>query len=153
LSWKAEARRIVDEIARRTPGCVVEEKTAGIAWHHRTVDVELARDRLHELEGRLADLIGVHDLEVIHGAKVLELRTRGPSKALAVGRALALAPEGAAVIAVGDDRTDEDLFAALPPSALTIHVGHGASLAAFRLPDPGAVRRLLRSFVPRRTPA
>ena len=27
------------------------------------------------------------------------------------------------MIAIGDDRTDEDLFAALPPNALAVHVG------------------------------
>jgi len=46
-------------------------------------------------------------------------------------------------LAVGDDRTDEDLFERLPPEAWTIHVGDGPSLARFRVKDPPAVRELL----------
>jgi trehalose 6-phosphate synthase/phosphatase len=145
-TWKDEARAILAEVTESTPGSLVEEKTASLAWHYRRVDFELARERLRELGGRLADLLRAHDLEAICGAKVLEVRVRGLSKSLVVARALSRTAEDA-VVAIGDDRTDEDLFAALPPSALTIHVGSGASRAAFRLPDPGAVRRFLRSFL------
>jgi trehalose 6-phosphate synthase/phosphatase len=49
-------------------------------------------------------------------------------------------------IALGDDRTDEDLFAALPADAWTVHVGSGASQARFCLRDPGEVRRLLEAL-------
>ena len=37
------------------------------------------------------------------------------------------------MLAIGDDRTDEDLFAALPPDAITIRVGPGPTRARFRL--------------------
>jgi trehalose 6-phosphate synthase/phosphatase len=147
IGWKRDARAILDDITRRTPGSLVEEKTASLAWHYRTVDFELARERLGELTVLLGELCRAHDLETVRGAKVLELRTRGTGKSLAVARALARAGEEVAVIAIGDDRTDEEMFAALPPSALTIHVGRGPTRAAFRLPDPAAVRRFLRSFL------
>ena len=52
-------------------------------------------------------------------------------------------PAGALIVALGDDRTDEDLFAALPPSAIAIHVGPGPSLAAFRLTNVADARRVL----------
>ena len=50
------------------------------------------------------------------------------------------------VLAMGDDRTDEDLFGALPRSAWTIRVGTGSTTARFRLPGPRDVKRLLRSL-------
>ena len=53
----------------------------------------------------------------------------------------------AAIVAIGDDRTDEDLSGALPTSALTIHVGGESSCARYRLADPAAVRRLLRRLM------
>ena len=146
-AWKAELTAILDELTARTPGSSVEEKTAGLAWHYRTVDFDLAIERLRELTARLAEPLRAHDLEAVRGAKVLEVRPRGLHKGLVVARALARAPEGTAVIAIGDDRTDEDLFAALPPNALAIHVGGGVSRAAFRLVDPAAVRRFMRSFL------
>ncbi|WP_437943784.1 hypothetical protein WMF27_02660 [Sorangium sp. So ce281] len=62
-------------------------------------------------------------------------------------RVLAMMGPDAVVIALCGDRTDEDLFAALPPTALTIHVGGGESSAAFQLPDPASARRSLRARV------
>jgi trehalose 6-phosphate synthase/phosphatase len=43
----------------------------------------------------------------------------------------------------GDDRTDEDLFARLPETAWTVHVGDRPSRARFRLPGPPRVQDLL----------
>lgn len=146
-AWKAEVRAVLKDVTRRTPSSFVEEKDASVAWHYRTADFDLARERLRELSARLAEPIRAFDLEALRGAKVLEVRPRGLHKGLLAARALAREPEGAAVLAIGDDRTDEDLFAALPTSALTIHVGGGVSRASYRLPDPPAVRRLLRSFL------
>ena len=50
-------------------------------------------------------------------------------------------------LAIGDDRTDEDLFDALPPEAITIRVGPGPTKARFRLDGVAAVRQLLHSLV------
>lgn len=148
-AWKADVHTIFDEVSRYTPGCLIEEKTASLAWHYRMVEVELAQARLRELGGRLSAVLRAHDLQALRGSKVLEVRIRGLNKSVVVERALARAPEDMEVIAIGDDLTDEDLFSALPPSAMTIHVGCGASLAAFRLADPSAVRIFLRGFVSR----
>ncbi len=147
-AWKHAIRSVMAEVSHDTPGSLIEEKTASLAWHHRTVEAELGLHRLRELEARLEPLLGAHDLTTLHGLKVLEVRPRGPGKALAAARALVDAPPGTIVVAVGDDRTDEDLFAALPPTALTVHVGRGASRAGLRLPDPAAVRRFLRALLP-----
>jgi trehalose-6-phosphatase len=50
---------------------------------------------------------------------------------------------GTAIIAIGDDRTDEQLFSALPPDAMTIYVGEGPSRARLRLSSVAEVRLLL----------
>ena len=50
-------------------------------------------------------------------------------------------------MAIGDDRTDEDLFAALPPEAITIRVGPGLTRARYRLDGIEAVRSLLQMIV------
>lgn len=147
LDWMPAIRAILDDTTRTTPGALVEAKAASLAWHYRAVDFDLARERLRDVTARLAEPVRTHDLDMVRGAKVLEVRPRGLHKGLVVARALARAPEGTAVLAAGDDRTDEDLFAALPPGSLSIHVGGGVSRAAFRLPEPAAVRRFLRSFL------
>ena len=49
------------------------------------------------------------------------------------------------LVAIGDDRTDEDLFRAVGKRGLTVRVGRpGVRTAAeARLPSPAAVRRFL----------
>ncbi len=50
------------------------------------------------------------------------------------------------IIAFGDDYTDEDLFKALPDSAISIKVGGNLSAAKFYLRNPVEVRKLLADF-------
>lgn len=76
---------------------------------------------------------------------MIEVRLRGVGKALAVRR---LKPEwdaGALLVAIGDDRTDEELFRALPPGSISIAVGSHRSGARFHLDDYRAVRQLLHA--------
>ena len=44
-------------------------------------------------------------------------------------------------------RTDEELFAALPEDAISVHVGSGSTRAKLRLPDPFDLRRMLRAML------
>jgi trehalose 6-phosphate synthase/phosphatase len=62
---------------------------------------------------------------------------------------VARAPRGTAVLAFGDDRTDEDMFARLPRRAWTVRVGSGATAARFRVRGPAAVVGLLRLLLDR----
>ena len=47
------------------------------------------------------------------------------------------------VLAIGDDRTDEDLFDRLHADDWSVKVGQAATRARFRLADPTAVRAVL----------
>jgi trehalose 6-phosphate synthase/phosphatase len=141
--WKAVVRPIIDDVARRTAGSLVEEKRVSLAWHYRLSDPELSAERLRELRGRLTDVARSWDLELLAGAKVCEVRVRGVNKGLVAAAVLPQArPDGLAV-AIGDDRTDEDLFAAMPATAICIHVGAGITRAGHRLANPADVRALL----------
>jgi len=162
-SWSGDAPDAVDPdlvarlrgIARQgeamsagVAGARVERKPAGIAFHDRKVPTaELAawRRRLQTwLNGQ--DLEG---LEILPGNRVLELRPRGIHKGL-VARSLLerIGPleTDESLVAIGDDRTDEDLFLELSGRGLTIRVG-GPTLrtaAARRLPSPWAVGLFLQ---------
>ncbi|WP_438034732.1 bifunctional alpha,alpha-trehalose-phosphate synthase (UDP-forming)/trehalose-phosphatase [Sorangium sp. So ce204] len=147
LDWKPRVRDVLQGFVDRTAGSFIEEKMVSIAWHYRAADPELASQTAREVPLELGEALREHDLELIPGRKVLEVRLRGVNKGVIVPRVLATMGPDAVVIALGDDRTDEDLFAALPPTALTIHVGGGESSAAFQLPDPASARRLLRALI------
>jgi trehalose 6-phosphate synthase/phosphatase len=51
------------------------------------------------------------------------------------------------VLAMGDDRTDEDLFRRLPRSAWTVRVGDGSTTARFRVSGPDEAKGLLRLLI------
>jgi trehalose 6-phosphate synthase/phosphatase len=144
--WKAKARSILDAFSDRTPGAFVEEKTASLAWHYRSADPEFGALQGKELRLHLATAFANAPVEVTVGEKVVEVRPHGVSKAAVVRLALAAA-SGGTVIAVGDDRSDEEMFAAVPEDAITVHVGRGASIAKFRVPDPDAARAVLRALL------
>jgi len=87
------------------------------------------------------------DLQVLEGNKVIEIKNAGINKGTAAARWLAQYQPGF-VLALGDDRTDEDTFRAVPESAYTVRVGTGVrSLARFNLASPTEVRQLLRKLL------
>jgi trehalose 6-phosphate synthase/phosphatase len=96
---------------------------------------------------RLDDELGDQPFDVLAGKKVVEVRLRGVSKALVAERiAAGISPE-TSIVAIGDDRTDEELFGALPQSSVTVAVGNQPSSAKYRVADYRAVRRMLRSIL------
>ncbi len=147
VDWKTKVRNIFEEFAARTPGVDVEEKTASLAWHYRLADPEFGAWQAKELCEHLANALSNSPVEVLLGDKVIEVRMHGINKGVVAARALAENGGDACVLAMGDDQTDEDMFAALPENAFTVHVGPGASRARYRLPDPSAARAVLRAML------
>ncbi len=142
--WKQEAKAVLADWCRQYEGSFVEEKSHSVAWHYRQAQREPPAAGLEAVRESLRPLAEVQDLEWLEGSKVLELRLCGAHKGLAA-EGLAQAAD-TQVVALGDDRTDEDLFRALPATALTIKVGGGATCAAKRLPDPAAARAFLEAL-------
>jgi trehalose 6-phosphate synthase/phosphatase len=75
------------------------------------------------------------------------VRPQEVDKGSAVKRLIERIPPHTVLVAMGDDRTDEDLFRALPPEAYTFSAGPWSSHARFRLDGPTEVRGFLRSFI------
>jgi trehalose 6-phosphate synthase/phosphatase len=144
--WKAQARRIFESFASRTPGAMVEEKMSSIAWHYRMADREFGSIQAKELIVHLANAFSNAPVEVLRGDKVIEVRPHGVNKGVVARVALAHAAPDACVLAMGDDRTDEDVFAVLPETAFSVHVGRGATRALYRVRHPSAAREILRQI-------
>ncbi|MCY1060787.1 bifunctional alpha,alpha-trehalose-phosphate synthase (UDP-forming)/trehalose-phosphatase [Nannocystis sp. SCPEA4] len=133
----------LERVASNTPGSHVELKAAGLAWHYRLAEREQGAHQARELRLHLRELLVGTPLEVLLGDKVVEVRPRGVHKGLI---ARELIRPGDFVICVGDDRTDEDLFAAAPEGAVTVKVGPGATVANSRVSDVAGTRALLRAL-------
>jgi trehalose 6-phosphate synthase/phosphatase len=141
--WKEKVLGILREYAERTPGTLVEEKPTGLAWHYRMADPEFGPLQANEMRLHLTELLSNTPVQILSGRKVIELRAQGVNKGLIVP-AVTARNQGALLVALGDDTTDEDLFAALPPEAVCIHVGPSDSRRSLRMRSPREVRMLLR---------
>jgi trehalose 6-phosphate synthase/phosphatase len=142
--WIGRVRTLLEQFTVSTPGARIEQKSASIAWHYRNVQREFGARQAHELRMLLGDALSNQPLEVLEGKKVIEVRLLGVSKALVGRRMMAEPSPPSNIVAIGDDRTDEDLFGALPDGAVTVAVGTSPSRARFRVEDYRAVRRMLR---------
>lgn len=144
-TWKSEIYPILDTYVDRTPGTFIEEKTYSLVWHYRNAQKGLGELRASELMNNLKYLASDKGLQLLPGDKVLEVKNMEINK----GKAAILQVEKADydfIVAFGDDYTDEDVFKALPDSAITIKVGSNLSAAKFYLRNPVEVRKLLTSF-------
>jgi trehalose 6-phosphate synthase/phosphatase len=146
LDWRGPVLALMRAHAARTPGAHVEEKSVGLAWHHRAAEPSAGAAQARALERRLAALLADGPAEVLIGDQVVEVRPRGVEKGGVVRRLAGAAPE-ALLVALGDDRTDEDMFAALPPGGLAVHVGQAPSGAGLRLRGVAEARAFLRALV------
>ena len=151
LGWLSDARAILETYVERAPGAMLEEKTAGLAWHYRNVDPYLGLHLARELRVHLVRHFAQMPVSILGGRKVLEMRPQALDKGSAVRDSLGLFQSGAMIAAAGDDRTDEDLFAALPEGSLSLCAGTLATRAGYRVSGPEQVRRFLRHFVQARS--
>jgi trehalose 6-phosphate phosphatase len=148
----ADVARDFQALAQAWPGCLVEDKSFGVAFHWR-----LAPEARGPAEALAVHLAQAHGLKIQHGHDLVELRMPGGDKGQAVRRMMARpGMMGTQPIFFGDDLTDEAGFAAA--RALGGHgvlVGprarDGSSTAAtLSLAAPAAVRAYLRAFADER---
>jgi trehalose 6-phosphate synthase/phosphatase len=146
--WREPVREMLEDVTARTPGSFIEEKTAGYAWHYRLADPTFGAIQSNELRVHLSQLLSNQPLEILTGHKVIEIRPHGINKGRIVAEVLRRPrPAPPTLVAIGDDVTDEDLFAALPDDAVSIRVGMVRSRARHRLATVAEVRALLRTLL------
>ena len=144
--WKSTVMPILEHFVDRTPGSFVEEKKYGVVWHYRMAEPEFGAWLANELVSMLEAMLAETELRAFRGAKVVEVKPVWANKGEALDRLLAVLSSPDFLFAAGDDRTDEDLFEHMPTEAWTVHIGPGATRAAFVLPDFESLRRVLEMF-------
>lgn len=145
-SWKASIRPTLELFTQRSPGAFVEEKTHTLAWHYRNANPELGFVRSRELLDNLHHLLRNTPLQLIDGNKVIEIRMSGVDKGT-VARKFLEKNQYDFIMAVGDDKTDEDMFKALADKAVTIKIGTGHTTAQYSLSNHTEVIRLLNQLL------
>ncbi len=141
--WMEKIRPVLESFVDRTPGSFIEEKNYSLAWHYRNTDPDFGSLRATELTTVLTSLIGMDDISVLSGNKVLEIKSSNVNKGRAAMRMVSEA-DFDFIMAIGDDWTDEFMFQELPESSVTIKVGRQKTHAEYFVENTKKVRELLQ---------
>lgn len=116
------------------PGCHVEEKGLTLAVHVR----ETPPDRTDEVRQIVFDIVGAYEgVRADEGKHLFDVRPDIPWNKGTVMKMLEdEIPVDWQTLYFGDDTTDEDVFEAIQPEGIGIHVGtREESLAKYRIPE------------------
>lgn len=149
LSWMRHVREILEEYMLRLPGSFVEQKNATLVWHYRKAEAGFGQWLARELASHLRESMSNAPVEVSQGHKIVEVRPQGIGKGAALRSYLERRGPYDRAVVIGDDRTDEDMFAVRAPGAISIKVGRGTTVADHSLKNPGEVRAWLRRIAHR----
>jgi trehalose 6-phosphate synthase len=137
-------------LAAQYPGALVERKSCSVALHWRLV-ASTDRETIEAAADAIAEewLESHRDMERMLGVEALEIRHHDAHKGRALTWLRQLAAPGALAVAIGDDTSDEDMFATLQNDDVGIVVARDQrpTEARYRLPDPAAVHRFVRWLV------
>ena len=155
LSWLPRIERLLRRVTGDVPGTLVERKSCSVTWHYRQAEPEYGAWRARELLVAIEQLLLGAPAEILLGHRVIEVRARGVNKGAYVRGLFSGGKEGSRfVFAAGDDRTDMDLYTALPAGSIGVHVGRLQRRARdvsprdqYFVDSPRAVRNLLRSLI------
>ncbi|MBN1927574.1 MAG: bifunctional alpha,alpha-trehalose-phosphate synthase (UDP-forming)/trehalose-phosphatase [Prolixibacteraceae bacterium] len=143
--WKEDIRPSLENFVDLTPGAFIEEKNYSLVWHYRKAEPEQGVLRANELKDELTSLIANHNLEIMEGNKVIEVKSGGINKGAAALRFMGES-DFDFILAIGDDWTDEYMFRELPQKAITIKVGMVNTSAKYKVESVTAVREFLKQL-------
>ncbi len=142
--WKKLVLPTLKQFVSRTPGAALEEKDFSLVWHYRQVTPDLAYVRNKELRTQLRSLLP-EEVEVYDGQKILEIKPRNMHKGALVTEILT-SEKWDFIMVVGDDYTDEDMFAVMPERAYSIHVGATPTGARYQVDGVSDVLEIIKQM-------
>lgn len=145
--WYDSVVEILGKFCLGTPGTFIEEKETSVVWHYRLADPEFGNWQARELTLNLTNFLANKNAEVLGGKRIVEVRIAGINKGNIFSRIQQLNKKYDFILILGDDSTDEDMFAAAPECAYSIRVGNSLSKAKHRLNKVSEVRALLSSLI------
>jgi trehalose 6-phosphate phosphatase len=134
-------------IARLSPGILLEDKGYSLALHYRLAPH--AEKAIYEAVSLIRADLPNAPIEVLPGKCVCEIKQSGFDKASGVRELMTHEPfAGRRPIFIGDDVTDESVFAIMPDlGGLAFSVGRHANGVAGRFDTPSDVRAWLKRLV------
>lgn len=139
--WKKTAIDTLTSLSEKFDGSMVEIKDQSVAWHYRNAP-EISVREIEQLKNHFTPWLEANELQLLEGSKVLEIKHASFNKGTVVQQFLSLMKD-AFMLAIGDDRTDEDIFRSIPSQAYTIKVGEPSTNARYYVRDQKKVLELL----------
>jgi trehalose 6-phosphate phosphatase len=138
-----ELKRRLAAIARLSPGILLEDKGYSLALHYRLAPH--AEKAIYEAIALIRADLPNAPIELMPGKCVYEIKHSGFNKATGVLELMAHEPfKGRRPIFIGDDVTDESVFALMPDlGGLAFSVGRRATGVADHFDEPRDVRQWL----------
>jgi len=138
-----ELKKRLAAIAQLSPGILLEDKGYSLALHYRLAPH--AERAIYEAVSLIRADLPNAPIEVLPGKCVCEIKHSGFNKASGVRELMTHEPfKGRRPLFVGDDVTDETVFALMPDmGGLAFSVGRRAKGVAGYFDDPGDVRAWL----------
>ncbi len=132
---------VLEAVSAEHPGTWVEAKPAGFALHTRNLPG--SAEEAANAAARRAVTKALIPAKVRDGKNVIEFSVLSVTKGDAM-RHLRDYTGATAVLYAGDDVTDEDAFAALGETDLSLKCGQGDTIAGYRVETPQAVAAVLQ---------
>src|SRR6202163_2280069 len=142
-----ELKRRLAAIARLSPGILLEDKGSSLALHYRLAPH--AEKAIYEAVSLIRADLPNAPIEVLPGKCVCEIKQSGFDKATGVRELMTHEPFlGRRPIFIGDDVTDESVFAIVPEfGGLAFSVGRRAQGVTGHFDEPRDVRAWLASLI------
>jgi trehalose 6-phosphate synthase/phosphatase len=155
--WRDAVLEVLKLYTNRTPGSFIEDKGQAMTWHYRSSPSAFAEFLANKLYHELEESLASKPVQVIRGKKVIEVKSIHANKGIFVDQwiqKLTDAERPDVIIALGDDTTDEDMFATLQKQhdikAYCIKVGGEETSAQYYINNQATVdpllERMLTSF-------
>ncbi|AXG74575.1 bifunctional alpha,alpha-trehalose-phosphate synthase (UDP-forming)/trehalose-phosphatase [Flavobacterium arcticum] len=144
--WKDQVIEIMQDYVDTNAESFIEIKEFGIAYHYRNVDEKQGFNTSRELLMLLKNHMYNTPTQIIDGNKVIEVKHFMAHKGMTC-KNYVLTGEHDFVLAIGDDKTDEDLFEMLTgEKEFSIKVGEGNTAAKYRLKTVEEVLEFLKGL-------
>jgi trehalose 6-phosphate phosphatase len=142
-----ELKRRLATVAKLSPGILLEDKGYSLALHYRLAPH--AEKAIYEAVSLIRADLPNAPIEVLPGKCVCEIKQAGFDKASGVRELMGHEPfKGRSPIFIGDDVTDESVFATMPDlGGLAFSVGRRAQGVAGHFDEPRDVRAWLARLI------
>ncbi len=132
-------------------GVYIEDKILTLAFHYRTLVEEKTDYNINKFLEVVKKIDVNNCFEIIHGAKVVEIRPKGWNKGKAIEYIFTIFNDlkNKLPIYIGDDTTDEDAFRTIGNRGITVFVSNKSSqstTAQYWLKNPDDVLKFLQNL-------